>query len=167
MLASPPPPTSSPRFGGARRLGLAGRAQQGQHLRVHGFIAATDRSGREEVGLAVATRDETAGFAHDQFAGGDVPRMKTALPEGVEAPRRDIGEIERGAAEAPHVDHARHDRRQLGAEQRVLGGLAQMRYAAADQGLRQLAPPGDAQAVGTAESPLPLLRHIVSSVAGL
>ena len=44
---------------------------------------------------AVQIGDHAAGLAHQKNAGRDVPGRQAALPEAVEAPGRDIGEIER------------------------------------------------------------------------
>src|ERR687891_2192951 len=53
--------------------------------------------------LAVDARDPTTRLLDDQRTGGDVPRLEAELEEAVEAPARDVGEIERRAAEAPNA----------------------------------------------------------------
>src|SRR5882757_3940574 len=42
-------------------------------------------------------------LAHQYHAGGEIPRRQIALPIDVEAPRRDVGKIERGRAETPQA----------------------------------------------------------------
>ena len=45
-------------------------------------------------------------------AGGDVPRARAELPERVEPPAGDVGEIERGRARAADAGRRAHDVRQ-------------------------------------------------------
>ena len=54
----------------------------------------------ENVVAAVEIGHKAAGFAHQKDARGHVPRRQIALPIGVEPAGGDIGEIERGGAEA-------------------------------------------------------------------
>src|ERR1022692_4393280 len=84
---------------------LSDALQEPQQLAVHRFVAAADGAGLEKIGLAIGAADEAACLADQQRARGDVPVIETAFPAGVEAARGDIGEIERGAAYAAHVDN--------------------------------------------------------------
>ena len=91
---------------GDERLAAGRRPQQRQQLPLDKLVAAADRAGLEEILLAVAARDIAAGLADQQLAGGDVPGVEPALPEAVEPAGGDIGEVERDAAGAAHVDDA-------------------------------------------------------------
>ena len=51
--------------------------------------------------------DAAAGLAGDQLAGGHVPRVETCLEVRVEAPRRDVAQVERSRPEAADVAHRR------------------------------------------------------------
>ena len=53
-------------------------------------------------GRAGVVGDAAARFGHDERAGGDVPGVQLLLPEPVEAPGRDVAEIERRRPEPPH-----------------------------------------------------------------
>ena len=103
---------------------------------------------------------KAAGLADEQRARGDIPGIETALPEGVERPGGDIGEIKRGAAHASHVDDASHHSRQLRLEPRMLSRLAEMGNAAAEKSLRQVGARRDSQAAIVAERPLSLFGHV-------
>ena len=65
---------------------------RGQHLVRHG------RSSGE-------VADAAAGLAGDQLAGGHVPCVETRLEVRIEAPRRDVAQVERGRPEAADVAH--------------------------------------------------------------
>ncbi len=70
---------------------------------------------------------------------------RAELPEPVEPPGRDIGQIERGHAIAPDAAGRRHDRRQGREIGRVVAAL-DVRHAGADHRLGKAAAPRDAQA---------------------
>ena len=67
---------------------------------MHGLVAGDDVACGEHRVAAVGIADEAAGFAHQEHAGGEVPRREVALPIGIEAAGGDPGEIERRGAEA-------------------------------------------------------------------
>ena len=46
--------------------------------------------------------DASAGLAHDQRAGGDVPRLQVLLPEAVEPARGHVAEVERRRSQPAH-----------------------------------------------------------------
>ncbi|KAI0254930.1 hypothetical protein BJV78DRAFT_1280000 [Lactifluus subvellereus] len=53
-------------------------------------------------GLAALLRSDAPGLAHQDHAGGDVPRLQPDLPETLAPARRDISEVQRRGAEAAH-----------------------------------------------------------------
>ena len=130
---------------------------------MHGLVAAADGAGFEVVGLAVGAGHEAAGLANQERARRDIPGIQAPLPERVEAAGGDISEIERGAAHPPHIDDSRHHGRELRLESRMLGRLAEMGNAAAEERLRQFGARGHAQAAIAAERPLPFFcdEHVV------
>ena len=74
-------------------------------------LAASTLPVSSGVGVAaVELGDEPAGLAHQQNARGDVPARQAVFPESVIAAGRDIGEIERGRAEAPDAGDLLHHR---------------------------------------------------------
>ena len=90
--------------------------------------------------------DLEPGASADQRAGGDVPLLDRALEVGVVAPGRGPREIERGAAEAADVAHARHQAREhlAPARARTLGVVGE---AGRDHRRRELAVGGAARRV--------------------
>src|SRR5690606_40481624 len=82
--------------------------QPGVDLRIAG-----DDVARLEIAVrAVEIADAPAGLADDQRAGGDVPLAEAELPEPVDASGRDVAEVERRRARAPHARGLEHDRAQ-------------------------------------------------------
>src|SRR5215207_173253 len=67
----------------AKKLGIGGDHIAGRHR-----IAALD------------VDDAAAGFADDEYSGGQIPRLEATFPKGIETARRDIGKIETGGAGA-------------------------------------------------------------------
>src|SRR5579862_5522711 len=53
--------------------------------------------------LPVESRHFAPGFFHNQNSGSGIPRVQVELPESVEAPARDIREIERRRSGATHA----------------------------------------------------------------
>ena len=117
--------------------------------------------------LAVGAGHEAAGFANQKRAGGDIPGIEPPLPEGVEPPGGDIGEIERGAAHPPHIDDPSHDGLKLLQEPGMLRRLAEVGNAAAEDRLRQVAAPGDPRRRLPPKAPCPFSVTYISSLAGL
>ena len=105
---------------------------------------------------AVEIGDEAAGLAHQEEAGGDVPRREVALPIGVEAAGRDPGEIERRRAEAAQARDLRLHRGNLLAEQREVAA-AEMRQPAGDDRVGEPLPRRDPQAPVVEEGALAAL----------
>src|SRR5690606_33770949 len=77
---------------------------------------------------------------------------EVAFPEAVEAAGRDIGKVERGGAEAAHAGHFPHDMAKLDEELAVVAP-AEMRNAAADDGIGKVLARGDAQTAIVEEGP--------------
>ena len=127
---------------------------------MHDLVAAADRAGLKEVGLAVGAGDETAGFPDQKRAGSNVPRVQASLPESVEPAGGDIGQIERGATHPTHIDDAGHHGREFGSESRMLRRLAEMGNAAAEDRLGQVAAPRHSQPAIAAKRSLTLLRYV-------
>src|SRR5690242_1045208 len=63
--------------------------------------------------VALQVADEAAGLEDEQRAGGHVPGREAELPEGVEPSARDVREVERRGAGAPHAGRDLHHRLQL------------------------------------------------------
>ena len=61
---------------------------------MHGVVAGDDLPLGQDGVVAVAVADEAAGFAHQDQAGGEIPRRQIALPIGIEPAGGDPGEIE-------------------------------------------------------------------------
>src|SRR5205085_11388729 len=70
---------------------------------MHELVAGDDVAGLHGALVAGEIGDEAAGLAHQQHARREIPRRKPALPVGVEAAGRHIGETERGGADAPQA----------------------------------------------------------------
>ena len=90
-------------FAGSRPVAaglLAGLLEQPQQFAVHGVVAGGDVALVRHGVAAVEIGDEAAGLAHQDHAGGHVPRRQIALPIGIEPAGGDPGEVERGGAEA-------------------------------------------------------------------
>src|SRR6187402_1617865 len=78
-------------------------AQDPDHRLVHAEVAGEQRRTAELVGLACDIAHDATRLAHQQQAGGDVPRREPVLEEGVVAAGRQEGEVERGSAPAPYA----------------------------------------------------------------
>src|SRR2546425_418921 len=73
--------------------GLSRLSQYLQHCRMHATIRGDDLVAAS-VRLATApVGDVAACLAHEEHAGGDVPRLEFPFPETFEAAARDVGEI--------------------------------------------------------------------------
>src|SRR3546814_14252485 len=87
-------------MGGGKRSRVAQRARdEFLQLGVHRGAASDIFAALDRAVAAAEIADETAGFAHQQHARGDVPDRKVAFPETVVAPCCDPREIEAGGAE--------------------------------------------------------------------
>src|SRR5262249_11814235 len=137
-----------------------------QQLVMDIFVAADDVSGGERIVTALDARYRTAGLAHQDLSGGDVPGRQVTLPGAVQAACGHEGEIERGGAEAAQARHLVLDRRHLGAEHRVVSA-PDMRQPAADRALAELAASGDAQPLVVEESTLAALGDIELVIGGV
>src|SRR4030088_2094035 len=149
------------------------RLQNLHQLAMDEFIAADHVAGLERVVIALDAGDGAAGLAHDDLAGREIPGLQVAFPIAVEAAGRDVGEVERGGAEAAQpcdlVLHFHHfQARQL------MVAAADMRQSAGDHAFVELAAAGDAAslvAAGTRwslrKAPLPRSAMKRSSLAGL
>src|SRR5256885_8917328 len=71
-------------------------------------IPRDDRPVPQHVGLPLERRDHAPRLPDQHDPGRDVPRRQHELPEGVEAPRGDVGEVERRGARAPDTARAAH-----------------------------------------------------------
>ena len=69
---------------------------------------------------------------------GDVPGRKTELPEAIEAPGCDVGEVQRGGSATPDLDRSRYQRLQ-GREIRIESVQLAKHESAAEQGALQVA----------------------------
>ena len=70
---------SAASLGGSRRFllfrgFLAGRLEEAQKLAVHGIVTGGDLALGEDAVATVEIADESSGFAHEQYAGGEIPR---------------------------------------------------------------------------------------------
>ena len=101
---------------------------------------------------------EAAGFAHQEHAGGEVPRRKVALPIGVEAAGGDPGEIERRRAEAAQPGEVLLRGGDLPAGEGEIAAPV-MRQPAGDDRIGEPLPRGDADAPVVEEGALAVLGH--------
>ena len=65
-----------------------------QHRAQHGRIRSDDITRLQIAVTTVGLGDNPSRFLHEQRAGRNVPRIETELPETVEAPGRDVGEVQ-------------------------------------------------------------------------
>src|SRR2546423_12712431 len=79
-----------------------------QHRVVDEAVAGGDGRRVDVEGFAVVVRDAPAGLFDEEDARGHVPGAQALFVEAVEAPRRDVCEVERGSAVAAH-GLCRHD----------------------------------------------------------
>src|SRR5215208_3305504 len=85
------------------RSALPSSAQDPDNRLVHAEVAGEQRRAAEFVGLARDVAHDATCLAHQQQAGGDIPRRQPVLEEGVVAAGRQEGEVERGGTPAPHA----------------------------------------------------------------
>src|SRR6185437_14080955 len=117
----------------------------------------------EHARAAAYVGDIAAGFADDEDAGCKIPGRQVELPEAVESPGSDIGEVERGDAEAPDAarrGHHRGKRREIA----WVVAAADEGNAGADQRLGEMPTRRDAQPAVVMEGAGALLRpeHLIA-----
>src|SRR3981189_1962397 len=78
---------------------LPQRLQDLHQFGMNEFIAADHVAGLERVVFTPNAADGSAGFAHDDLPGRQVPWLQVAFPIAVEAAGRDESHIHRGRAE--------------------------------------------------------------------
>src|SRR6185437_667788 len=94
--------------------------QKLQDLRMQRFIRGKNVASVQRPCPAVQIAHHASGLAHEQDSRRDIPRCEAALPESVEPPGRDIGQVQSGRTETPHARAFAHGRRKLGEESRVI-----------------------------------------------
>ena len=129
-------------------------------------VVASEHFGvADRLRAAAQVGDEAARLAHQQAAGGGVPRLEAAFPEAVEAPGGDPGEIERGGAETAD---SRDLRRERSVDRGPFGGIAGTGEgnARGDQALVEPPPRRDAQALFLQPGTAAFSAQKLSSVTG-
>src|ERR1700733_2549501 len=117
---------------------LTCRLEQAQQFAVHGVVAGGDLPLGQDGVFAVAVADEAAGFAHQNYPGGDIPRRQVALPIGIEPAGGDPGEIEGRRAVTAQTGETLLRGCDLVARQRQIAAAAVMRQAAGDNRVGQV-----------------------------
>src|SRR6266498_1705677 len=82
------------------REGYSDAGEHFGHGRVDAAIARQDLPGLDVEGAAVEGAHLTAGLAHHQHAGCQIPCVDRVFPVAIEPTARDITQVERGAARA-------------------------------------------------------------------
>ena len=85
-------------------------------------VRRDDSPGLEDAVAALEVGGDPARLAHEEHAGGEIPRLQLHLPEAVEATAGEVREVDRGAAQAP--DGARPG--QVGATSSVAEAVSQI-----------------------------------------
>src|SRR4051794_7195820 len=100
-------------------------------------VCGDDVAGDHRAFLVFEVRHVAARLAHQDHAGGEIPRRQIALPIDVETPRRDVGKIERGRAETPQArDLVLNDGEFLAELAKIAAPV--MRQTAAHDGIEQV-----------------------------
>jgi hypothetical protein len=73
------------------------------HQRMQLAVAGEYVAGLPEIFINLKTGDHAAGFAHEQAARGEIPRIQAIFPEAVEAAGSDVSQVERSSAEATDI----------------------------------------------------------------
>src|SRR5919112_2064421 len=137
-------------------------AQETEEFAVQDLVAARDGARRERVDAAVDVGDIAAGLAHEQDSGRQIPGVERAFPVDVGAAAGHVGEVEGGGAEAAYGRDGRHHDRDL-AQELGMVAAADVRHAAGDERVGEVAPCRDADAAVVEEGALALLanEHLV------
>src|SRR5260370_24248418 len=96
-----------------RGAGTLGPPQQLAEPAMQGGVPGYNPAGLQHVVRTIEGGHEPAGLADQHDAGGDVPGSQGKLPEGIEVPRGDVGEVERRRAGAPDTPRRRRHRGEL------------------------------------------------------
>src|SRR5437899_767928 len=89
---------------------------------MHGLVAGDDVAALHSALVVVEVGHEAAGLAHHQHARGEIPGRQVAFPIRIEPSGRDVGEVERGGAEAPQASDLFLHGGDLAAELREFAG---------------------------------------------
>ncbi len=121
----------------------------GEELRERGVglgVAGDDVAAVEIAVAAVEVADAPAGLANDQRAGRDVPLAQAQLEERVDAPGRDVAQVERRGARSPHPGRLEHHDAQHVQVALEVHEVRAIREARCDQRLLQVRALADANA---------------------
>ena len=110
-------------------LSSAGRAIAGGSLHFRRRFRTSPSCPRRRKGRVT----KAARLPHENYAGGDVPRLYAALPVAVATAGGDHGEVDGGRAEAANVADLRHGGGELRLEARVMGDARERGDAAGDR----------------------------------